>query len=84
MNIIIFHGWGGWGKQYLAPPLPICLVTFLTTFCINKDNILDLIYIKFINTHFIGGQNILSPPPVFLNGGSDTKKLPPPFRRPYL
>ena len=50
--------------------------------CIDKENILDLIYlyIQFIITYW-GGQNILSPP-IFLNGGSDTH--PPPFRRPYI
>ena len=43
--------------------------------CIDKENILDLIYlyIQFIITYW--GQNILSPPPpIFLNGGSDTHR----------
>ena len=40
-------------------------------------------YIKFINTYFMGGgQNILIPP-IFLNGG--VRYPPPPlFRRPYI
>ena len=43
--------------------------------CIDKENILDLIYlyIQFIITYW-GGQNILSPP-IFLNGGV---RYPPP------
>ena len=36
-------------------------------------------YIKFINTHFMGGgQNILTPPPpIFLNGGGVRYPRPP-------
>ena len=47
--------------------------------CINKDNILDLIYIKFINTHFMGGggQNILSPPPHIFEWGGPIPLAPP-------
>ena len=44
----------GGGKQYLAPP-PYVWKNSLEKMFINKDNILDLIYIKFINTHFMGG-----------------------------
>ena len=45
---------GGRGEQYLAPP-PYVWQNSLEKIVINKDNILDLIYIKFINTHFMGG-----------------------------
>ena len=33
----------------------------------------------------MGGAKHTSPPPIFLNGGSDTPRPPPPpFRRPYI
>ena len=46
---------------------------------INKDNILDLIYIyiQFIITHYIGEQNILSPTPhIFEWGGGQIPPTP--------
>ena len=54
----------GGGQTIGSPPPPNVWSNSLAKICINKDNILDLIYIKFIKTHFMGGgQNILSPPP---------------------
>ena len=50
---------------------------------INKDNILDLIYIKFINTNFMGGGKQYLAPHIFEWGGGGVRyPRPPPVSTP--
>ena len=46
--------------------------------CIDKENILDLIYLYKIYDNILGGQNILSPPHIFEWGGGVRYPPPPP------